>query len=211
MPPQPPLLPAIDAFLAARSSELDRIRPARRSVLEPLADHVRDRTGEGRVPRVVFVCTHNSRRSHLAQLWFAASCHRCDIAVETYSGGTEATSFDHRAAAALARAGFELESRSADPEGALLVRMSPDLEPSRCFSKIHDQPPNPTSGFVAVMVCDEADRACPLLPGAEARLPIRFEDPKQADGTPSESMVYDQRCREIAREMLWIAETARDR
>ena len=89
--------------------------------------------------------------------------------------------------------------------------MSPGLEPSRCFSKIHDQPPNPTSDFVAVMVCDEADRTCPLLPGAEARLPIRFEDPKQADGTPSESMIYDQRCREIAREMLWIAETARDR
>ena len=211
MPPQPPLLPAIEAFLAARSIEMDRIPTARRSLLEPLADHVRDRTGEGRVPKVVFVCTHNSRRSHLAQLWFAASCHRCDIAVETYSGGTEATSFDHRAAAALARAGFELESRSGDPEGALLVRMSPGLEPSRCFSKIHDQPPNPTSDFVAVMVCDEADRTCPLLPGAEARLPIRFEDPKQADGTPSESMVYDQRCREIAREMLWIAETARDR
>ena len=78
------------------------------------------------------------------------------------------------------------------------------LQGVECFSKTYDDPGNPAEGFVAVMTCSEADAACPVVLGAALRAPIRYEDPKVADGTPQEAAVYDERCLQIATEMLHL-------
>ena len=83
------------------------------------------------------------------------------------------------------------------------------MTPMRCFSKVHDEPPNPDADFIAVMVCDEADRGCPHLSGASCRFAIPFLDPKIADGTAEETRTYDERCRQVAREMLWTIDRAK--
>ncbi len=133
---------------------------------------------------VLFVCTHNSRRSHMAQLLGQAAARRRGMTnVHTFSGGTEVTAFDPRAIAALQRAGFEIGS---------------------AFSKLIDAPVNPSSDFVAVMTCSQADAACPVVKGSTRRVAVSYEDPKLADDTPDEAQRYDERVEQIGRDLVWV-------
>lgn len=197
------LFPAVAEFLETRRGEFDRIPSARRAELETLADHVRGRSRDG--VRLTFICTHNSRRSHLSQIWAKIAADRLRVSnVETFSGGTEATAMNPRVVASLRRAGLRIEApdeASSNPHYA--VSYSDDVPPLICFSKVYDSPPNPTSGYAAIMTCSSADQACPIVPGCELRLPIRYEDPKIADDSPDEAAVYDERSAQIAREMLY--------
>lgn len=158
---------------------------------------------------IVFICTHNSRRSHLAQLWAQAAAFQCGLnEVRTYSGGTEVTAFNPRAIAALERAGWHAappEAASPNPRRWLSATGVP-AQP--CWSKRYDDPANPASGFVAVMTCTEADGACPIVFGATTRISLPYIDPKLADGTPEEQAVYDARSAAIAAEMLYVMQRA---
>lgn len=199
--PSTPMHPELERYVRERVlPRTSTIDAGRRAKLEALAGATRaalDRRGRA---ELVFICTHNSRRSHLGQVWAstAAAWHGVE-GVETYSGGTEATAFDRRASAALARAGFEVRRGKGD-NPRVRVGWGPTDEPQECFSKRYDAPPNPTEGFVAVMTCSEADAACPVVHGAAARVSLPYEDPKLADGTPAEAARYDERCLEIAAE-----------
>lgn len=191
------------AYIAQLSEEPNFVAQERRAELSRLATFVSQRKDEARAARLLFICTHNSRRSHLAQIWAQTAAHLNGITnVETYSGGTEATTFDPRAVAALERAGFSIEIRSAGDNPVYAVRYSDEAPPIECFSKRYDQPPNPTDGFCSVMTCSAADEACPVVLGASERISLPYDDPKDADGTPLERRTYDERCREIAREMF---------
>lgn len=185
---------------AERRAELDRF--AAELVL------LGDRQDAAELP-ITFICTHNSRRSHLSQIWAQAAAHRFGLErVRTYSGGTEATAFNPRAVAAVERAGFHVE-RTADggeDNPRYLVRVAPDTEPMRCWSKQFSDPLNPQADFVAVMTCTSADAACPHVPGASLRVALPYVDPKEADGTEREAAVYDERCAQIGREMLYLFE-----
>jgi arsenate reductase len=199
-----PLLPSLESYLAARETEFDRISTERQAVLEPLATWIRDARAAGRPIDLVFVCTHNSRRSHMAQLWAKAAAAREGIELTTWSGGTEATAFNPRAVAAMDRAGFEVSRTTGNTNPIYHVRLGTDLPIQTCFSKPFAAAPNPTAGIGAVMVCGDADRRCPIVPGAAGRFAMPFVDPKVADGTPEEAATYDERCAQIAREMLWV-------
>jgi protein-tyrosine phosphatase/arsenate reductase len=83
------------------------------------------------------------------------------------------------------------------------VRHGEDAPPVEHFSKVYDQAPNPSEGFCAVMTCQAASEACPVVHGADARVAVPYEDPKAFDGTEQEAAKYDERCRQIAREMLY--------
>lgn len=158
---------------------------------------------------MTFICTHNSRRSHLAQVWAATAAARYGFSqVYTYSGGTEATAFNSRAVAALERAGFDVLKTSDDRNPVYHVRYAADAAPLTCFSKVYDQAPNPGDGFCAVMTCGDANERCPVVHGAAQRIAITYEDPKSADGTPAEAARYDERCAQIAREMLYAFDRA---
>jgi arsenate reductase (thioredoxin) len=199
-----PLLPALERFVADAIADLDRIPAERRLQLDALTLFVAERTSAGEPAPLTFICTHNSRRSHMAQLWAQAAAHHFGInGVETYSGGTEATAFNPRAVAALQRAGFLVEPTTTGDNPVYAVRYLAEMEPMSCFSKVYDQPPNPTGGFCAVMTCGAADAGCPIVFGAAERIAITYDDPKAADGTAQEAAVYDERCRQIAREMLY--------
>ena len=199
------LYPAMAAFVRARAAEFDE----RRALLESFAQHITERHDGERPVRLVFVCTHNSRRSHMAQLWAAAGAAANGLNVATYSGGTESTAFNPRAVAALQRAGFTIERTTDDENPVYHVRMGDTLRPLTCFSKAYMHAPNPQSDFTAIMVCDDADARCPAVPGAAGRFAIQYVDPKVADGTPEEAATYDERCAQIAREMLYAMSVAR--
>lgn len=196
--------PKISSYLAEVRLETDLIPAGRKAELEQLADFIRRRFAARMSARLVFICTHNSRRSHLAQIWFQTAADAAGLTgVETFSGGTEATAFDPRAVAALERAGFRVTVRDDGPNPRYDVRFAEAAEPMLCFSKVYDDPPNPRREFCAVMTCSTADADCPVVFGAAERIAVRYADPKVSDGTPEEERTYDERCRQIAREMVF--------
>ena len=182
----------------------DDISPVRKKTLRDVADYIKQSLETSGTARLNFICTHNSRRSHLAQIWTqTAAAHYGINDVKTYSGGTEATAFNPRAVAAIERAGVEVENPGGEnPE--YRIQFDEDAEPMVCFSKTFDDPANPSKDFAAIMTCSDADANCPFVPGATFRKPVTYNDPKEADGTVKEQEIYDERCMQIGTEMFYM-------
>lgn len=195
-----PLCPELAAYFAA----LPEPAPERRTRLDTLAAQLRPPREDERTLELVFICTHNSRRSHMGQVLARAAALHCGLeGIQTYSGGTEATAFNPRAVAALRRAGVQIDAPAEPSDNPRYrVRYGPSSPSSEAWSKIWNDPANPSEHFVALMTCGEADEACPFIPGAALRVPLRYEDPKVADDTPQEAARYDARVRQIGAEML---------
>ncbi len=184
---------------------IEAIDPERREALDQLASWIDGRRAAGQPVRLLFICTHNSRRSHMGQLWAAtAAAHFGVDDVATFSGGTEATAFNPRAVASLQRAGFEIEPNGDGDNPRYEVSYSPSQPVLWAWSKTYDDSANPSDGFAAVMTCSAADEACPFVRGADLRIAIPYDDPKAADGTPHEAATYDERSAQIATEMLYV-------
>jgi protein-tyrosine-phosphatase len=195
----------LGAYVARRLAELGQIPEERKELLEELARYVADRLASSGNANLVFICTHNSRRSHLAQIWAATAAEYFSVTgVETFSGGTEATAFNPRAVAAVERAGFLVEKEINGANPVYLVRYRQNGPPTKAFSKVYDDRANPNEDFCAVMTCSHADAACPTVLGASKRIAITYDDPKDFDGTEQETEKYDERCRQIAGEMLYV-------
>ncbi|MBS0206152.1 MAG: protein-tyrosine-phosphatase [Planctomycetes bacterium] len=197
------LFPAVRHYVDERIVEFGMISEQRKTQLRGLTSYVQDCLRAHQPVRLTFICTHNSRRSHLSQIWAAVAAVRFKVmGVETFSGGTEATAFAPPAIAALRRAGLEVISpNESNPRHE--VHFGSTGQPLICFSKVYSDAPNPTAGYCAVMTCTHADAHCPIVHGSTQRLSIPFEDPKVSDGSAVEAATYDERCRQIAREMLY--------
>ena len=204
--PEPPAMyPDLAQYVSARVAEFDQIDADRRAQLDALAEVITGDVAGGRPARLTFICTHNSRRSHLAQAWATVGAGYYGVpGVQSYSGGIEVTAFNPRAVEALRRAGFRVDRTTGDSNPIYLVRMSEQSVPETHFSKIYDQAPNPGKDYCAVLVCSHADESCPHVAGATARFAIPYEDPKAFDGSARETEMYDERCRQIAREILYV-------
>ncbi|RXK83001.1 low molecular weight phosphatase family protein [Filimonas effusa] len=199
------LYPTIVSYLKEAEKEIDFIPAERKDALEKLTAFVKERTGAGKPSYLVFICTHNSRRSHTAQLWAAAAAAYYSIDhVETYSGGTEVTAFHQNAIKALSNAGFHIMPAKNGENPVYNVKLGDHLPIIRSFSKKFMDTPNPQADFAAIMTCSSADRGCPFVPGATARIAIPYNDPKASDGTPQQEQVYAERGKNIAVEMLYV-------
>ena len=197
------MIPLVKQYLD--SLDTASVPDVRKALLQPLADYIWMQVASGAVARLTFICTHNSRRSHLAQLWAAAAAQYCGVGpVACFSGGTEVTACNPRAIAALSRAGVQAQAITAGENPVYLLLYAHGVNPLVAFSKVYDQAPNPQTKFAAIMTCSDAEENCPFIPGAEQRFSIAYEDPKAFDGTPEEAAGYDARCRQIATEMLWM-------
>lgn len=201
---------SINAELAAtiRQIESMQVDPERRPILDQLATWIRTQRMENphKPIQVTFICTHNSRRSQLAQAWLAALASRNGLSnIQTFSGGTEVTAFHPHAVESLERAGFHIRQESADRSNPHYdVRFSSDEDALLMYSKRYDDPANPDHHFAAVMVCSEAEAACPYVSGAQFRLALPYLDPKRSDESPDAPQVYNQCSMEIATEMNYV-------
>lgn len=188
-------------------SELDpnTIPAERKEILQPLVDFVRQKKNAREEIRLNFICTHNSRRSHLSQIWAQSIAHHFGIkSVSCYSGGTEATALFPMVAKTLKNTGFQVQALSDGKNPVYGIKYADNEHPVIGFSKKLDDDFNPKSGFAAIMTCDSANEACPFVPGAEKRIPITFEDPKVFDNTPQQAKKYRERSRQIATEMYHV-------
>tara|TARA_Y100001978_G_scaffold188018_1_gene189093 strand:+ start:1149 stop:1757 length:609 start_codon:yes stop_codon:yes gene_type:complete len=186
---------------------IDRLDPKsiptdRLERLQPLVQYVQENQAN---LSLVFICTHNSRRSQFAQLWAHVAAKRAGIKLNSYSGGTEVTACNPRTLAAMERAGFDLYSDAVmDPNPVYRVAFAEDEDPIMLHSKLYDDPENPNADFAAVMTCSDADENCPFIPGTKARITLNYEDPKAFDDTDQEAAAYDERCLQIATEMFYL-------
>lgn len=176
----------------------------RKLTLKQLADFVHKKQQSGESINLNFICTHNSRRSHIAQLWAQAAAFFYGIEnVHCFSGGTEATAFNPRAVKAMQDAGFLITKTKEGENPIYEVRYADGAEPVRAFSKTYDHPYNQNKNFAAIMTCSHADENCPIVVGAETRISLPYNDPKDFDGTIQESEKYHERVLEIGREIAF--------
>ncbi|MEL7342425.1 MAG: protein-tyrosine-phosphatase, partial [Bacteroidota bacterium] len=188
------------AFEKSKYLTLDR-----QSRLKEIAAYLRDSIDQGLVPQLTFICTHNSRRSHLGQIWAKVMADYYGYpSVQTYSGGTEATAFNPNAIAALREQGLQIEALTEGQNPHYMIRYSEEQAKLETWSKVYDQAPNPQAAFCAIMTCSEADEACPVVFGASKRVSLPYEDPKKSDGTPEQAAIYQARSLEIASEMAFV-------
>jgi arsenate reductase len=194
------LYPKLSASCMDLLEEAEQIGAARRAELTKLADYLRTTD----TPRLLFVCTHNSRRSHLAQAWaWVAGLFFNRAGVTTYSGGTETTALYPQAGVALKDAGFELSVGPEDRNPKYTLKAGGHIPPIFLWSKVFDDASNPKTDFAVVTVCSAAEEACPAVPGTSVRIHLPYEDPKAFDDTKRKASAYIERSHQIGREMLW--------
>jgi arsenate reductase (thioredoxin) len=131
--------------------------------------------------RILFLCTHNSARSQMAEGLLRAL--KGDL-YEVCSAGISPKAVDPDAIAAMAESGIDISrrrSKSLDEIAAIKF----DL---------------------AVTVCDSAKEACPFFPGAKEQIHKSFDDPAAYEG--EERLQAFRRVRDEIGE--WIKETFQD-
>lgn len=193
-------------------TEFDQIPEERKEHLRELGDYIYQKRANSVPVKLTVICTHNSRRSHIGQMWLNVAATWYGIGeVSTFSGGTETTAFNPRAVAALNRAGFKITKTNNAENTAYKGRYLKGRQAEvLMYSKKFDDTQNPSDNFAAIMVCSEADQSCPVVPGAEARFSLPFEDPRYYDNTSSEEMEYDKTVRLIARELFFAMHHAKE-
>lgn len=197
--------PVLDRYFKARVAESSLIPPDRRETLASISAYIAERVGSGESAHLTFICTHNARRSQMAQVLAQTAARFFGVPrVCAFSGGTEASAFAPPAVSAIERAGFQIDWHAQADNLVYVVHAGNGLPPIRAYSKTFQDPANPGDGFCAVMTCSSADRDCPVITGADKRVLLPYEDPGSSDGTGLETDVYDDRCREICREMIWL-------
>ena len=179
------------------------ISSERLKLLDDMATYLRAKMKQGKEIRLNFICTHNSRRSQFSQIWAQTAAAYYGIEANCSSGGVEVTAFNPRAVAAIQRDGFKVTQKEGD-NPVYFVFYSDDEDPIVAFSKLYDDAINAPKDFAAVMTCDHADENCPVIPGAERRFPLRFEDPKAFDETTLEEKMYTERSHQIGAELMYL-------
>ena len=177
----------------------------RQAVLQPLVDYIQNKVNLQEEIRLNFICTHNSRRSHLSQIWAQTMAFHFNIKnVFCYSGGTEATAMFPKVAETLTNQGFEIQKISDIENPVYAVKFDENQHSIICFSKTYFDEFNPKTNFSAIMTCNNADEGCPIVFGAEVRFPIKYDDPKAFDGTELMNEKYAERSLQIASEMYYV-------
>ena len=185
--------------------QIETISKERKAILQPLTDFIQHKVAHQQEIRINFICTHNSRRSHLSQVWAQTMANYFNIKnVFCYSGGTEATALFPMVAETLRNSGFQIQQISKNENPVYSIKYADDEHPIIGFSKKLDDEFNPKSNFAAIMTCSQADGGCPFIAGAEKRIPITFEDPKVFDNTAQQAEKYKERSLQIATELFFV-------
>lgn len=183
----------------------EKISKERKETLQPLIDYIQFKTNKNQTVRLNFICTHNSRRSHLSQIWAQALANYFAVKnVFCYSGGTEATALYPMVIETLMESGFKIQKIATGINPIYSIKFDDNEHPIIGFSKKLDNDFNPKSEFAAIMTCDAANEACPFVPGAEKRISITYEDPKVYDNTPLQTQKYNERSLQIATELVFV-------
>ena len=179
-------------------SDIAQVKEGRLQILDKIALEIyKSKSAHLEVVNVVFVCTHNSRRSQMAQLLLQLFLDEVGITeISVYSCGTEKTNLPTPLLALIDQQGLEYKKQAA---GGILVENKYCL-----FSKTYDDETLPTHS-IAIMVCDSANESCPFVPSFHQRISLEYVDPKISDNTPHQDKTYQKCWNKIAAEMAYLA------
>lgn len=181
------------------------ISKERLEILEPIVNHISEEIKVNKRVNLNFICTHNSRRSHLSQVWAQTIAKFYNITnVYCFSGGTEVTAMFPSSGVALEDAGFIVKKLTDSKNPIYSISSDENALPIIGFSKRYDDDFNPENDFTAILTCSSADKDCPYIPGANKRIALTYEDPKAFDNTPQQREMYFVRSKQIATEMKYI-------
>ncbi len=195
------IYPQLQSYISELSSIA--IPAQRQEILTQIADYLKAKKAKGEKMQLNFICTHNSRRSQLSQVWAQLAAYYYDVDCNSFSGGVEVTAFNLRAVDSLSKAGFEISNNGKD-NPIYKIQFAEDAKTIEAFSKLFDDNANPSENFAAIMTCSDADENCPFIAGAEKRIPLRYDDPKAFDDSPQENWAYANRSLQIASEMFYL-------
>ena len=177
----------------------------RLEILQPLIDYIQNKTDRSEIINLNFICTHNSRRSHLSQIWAQTMAAFFNVKnVYCYSGGTESTALFPMVTKTLKNQGFMVKTLSEGSNPIYTIKYATNNYPVICFSKTFDDDFNPKSEYAAIMTCSHANENCPTVYGCEERIPITYEDPKAFDNTPQQVEKYLEKSKQIATELKYV-------
>lgn len=197
------LFPEIKSFIDGLGTM--QIPVERRQLLNPLSAYVHAKMGKGEPINLVFICTHNSRRSQLCQVWAQVAAFWFDMEkINVFSGGTEVTAFHPNALTALRECGFQIHSETHSENPEYEIYFSANASPVHAYSKLYDDKRNPSHEFAAIMTCSSAEANCPFIPGAEKRISLQYKDPGLSDETSLEEITYRTCNKQIAMEMMYV-------
>ena len=121
--------------------------------------------------RVLFLCTHNSARSQMAEGFLR---HLAGDHFEVHSAGTEPSKVRPLAIRAMAEIGVDISGHASKP-----------------LERYLGEPWN-----YVITVCDDANESCPVFPGVANRNHWSFTDPSKATGTEEERLAVFRRVRD---------------
>jgi len=206
------LFQTIESYIQDAIRSFDSIPVERKKTLESISQFIQQKIDTGKTSELIYVCTHNSRRSHLGQIWGKTAANYYNIKnINTYSAGTETTAFNPNAINALEKVGFKVFKENDEENNSQYSVLYDEVElPIICFSKTYKDVSIPQENLCAIMTCTEADGNCPIISGTELRISCPYCDPKTYDGTPLQDEMYNERCKQIAIENLYIFSLVRD-
>ena len=171
----PPLRPVVSQV----TQEFSQIPAERQKALKKVALFIRSKIQAKEDPQLTFICTHNSRRSHLSQIWAQTAAVYYDVpGIRTFSGGTEATACNERTVAALKRAGFDITNSTPGLKNPVyLVRYGTAAEPLGIGSTAPVRRYRATSGARSATTdrnsrCSPARRSSAPSSGRSAPAPV---------------------------------------
>src|SRR5690625_3979946 len=122
-------------YISGLTLDFDSIPEERKHSLQDIANFITKDLNEKGVVKLNFICTYNSRRCHLAQIWTQTAAFQFEIdGVETYSGGPEAIAFTPRAVASIERAGVDIKKPGGD-KPSIAVRFHDEADAMIWFSR----------------------------------------------------------------------------
>ncbi len=202
------MYPIIQSFIQEAITQFEFIPAQRKEALAKIAQYCLAQEKSTQQAALVYICTHNSRRSHFGQVWAqVAAAYYGFTHVQMYSGGTEATAFNSNAIQALRTMGFVITSNEELVNPHYEVSFSEETNSVSCFSKRYDDLSNPQTNFCAVMTCNDADEKCPYIVGASLRVATPYDDPKAFDGKAEQDAKYLERSKQLAIECLYLFST----
>ena len=176
----------------------------RKSLLQNISEEISKEYKKEESVNLNFICTHNSRRSQLGQVWGFFAAQYFDLNIHSFSGGTEVTAFFRNTVKTLQKVGFSFQLADFSHQNPkYIISFEGTSKTILGFSKRYDHPDN-KNPFIAITTCNNADANCPFIPEATQRFHLPFVDPKSSDNTDLQDETYLKTNQQIAAEIFFI-------
>lgn len=194
-----------DFFKNAKNDLL--LTEERKELLFSIADTIIEEFEDRDKINLNFICTHNSRRSQMAQVWAFYAINYFQLKnIFPFSGGTEVTAFHRNTVKCLQKTGFEFNVDDFSHQNPrYLISFTGSKDSILGFSKTFDDENNDYP-YIAITTCDSADENCPFIPDAIHRFHLPYTDPKTADNTDFQNEKYLATSKQIAGELFVVFE-----